>query len=698
VGTTDIGLDWSANKYVGIEHVRLDGTVGYNASGTATANSLVGNSGDNWMVGKGGNDRISAGAGHDGMIGGAGNNLLDGGAGIDFIDYGQFNIRDSLGGGRTDEHGYNLLTSLNSNSGTGIRANLDITAQLGMAAGTVIRSSNVSEGVDTILNIEGMMGTNFNDTLVGGITNDLLGGGRGNDTIVGGTGNDLLILGAGSAYGLTVDMTALGIDFANQQTAATLKVLNLASLSTFNNAFADGTYLAGSDAARQTAFNGARDLSVTKNGTTTTATVTNGGNGLGTVSYWGMEGLALSALSDTAYGTAGNDTIWGVDGSDTLYGGDGNDVLAGTLGMEMISSDTERFAEANERDTLYGGNGNDTIVAGTSNSTLFGEMGDDLLNGLYGNDTLYGGDGLDKLDGGAGDDLLNGGAGNDTVTGGAGIDTLIGGGGTDVLIGGAGDDEYLYTGTETLTEVAGGGIDKVFVFAGNTPNTFTLADNFEWAALGNSGGVGGAGSDINVFTNVATLIGNSANNLLLGNTDDNVINGGAGNDTLSGYGGDDLLIGGLGTDLFVLNLSPNQDQQSDRVSGFGGQITDFNRTGVNEGDKLLLNFRAMNGSSSVDYAYSFNGGTSFGNTAQDAPRATLTYDASTGLLEMQFQQSDGNGGWAFSSADSTPDISYLITGASDSAAAVLNANSFLVDTSIDTTHPMQRDNYWGQQA
>jgi len=408
-----------------------------------------------------------------------------------------------------------------------------------------------------------------------------------------------------------------------------------------------------------------------------------------------MEGLALSALQDIAYGTAGNDTIWGVDGSDTLYGGDGNDVLAGTLGMEMISSDTERFAEANERDTLYGGNGNDTIVAGTSNSTLFGEMGDDLLNGLYGSDTLFGGDGLDKLDGGDGDDLLNGGAGNDTVTGGAGIDTLIGGGGTDVLIGGAGDDEYLYTGTETLTEVAGGGIDKVFVFAGNAATTFTLADHFEYAALGNSGGVG---DDINVFTNVTTLVGNSANNFLLGNTDDNVMNGGAGNDTLAGYGGDDLLIGGLGTDLFTLNLSPNPTTQYERVSGFGGQITDFNRTGANEGDKLLLNFKAMNGSSSVDYAYSFNGGTSFGNAAQDAPRATLTYDASTGLLEMQFQQSDGNGGWAFSSADSTPDISYLITGASDSAAAVLNANSFLVDTSITTGHPMQGNSLWGQQA
>jgi trimeric autotransporter adhesin len=696
VGTTDIDLYWRPNQYVGIEHVRLDGMSSSNIWGNDQTNVLLGNDGHNWIAAHGGNDRISAGAGHDDTAVGKGNNWLDGGAGIDFVSYGQFIINEFLAPHRESVYGYDLLTGLNTNpinlTTVGIRANLDITAQLGIAASTVIRSSAVSAGVDTVLNTEGILGTNFNDTLVGGAESNLFAGGRGNDTLVGGsgTGSDLLVLGAGTAYGLTVDMTALGIDFANQQTAATLKVLNLASLSTVNNAFADG-----SRNHTQDVFNGARDLTVTDSSITTTARITNGGNGLGTVTYWGMEGLGLSGLSDTAYGTAGNDTIWGLEGTDLIFGGDGNDVLVGDVNIELALAYPDNRPDFAGRDTLYGGNGNDTLVAGSSNSTLFGETGDDLLNGLFGNDTLFGGDGLDRLDGGDGDDLLNGGAGNDTVTGGAGIDTLIGGGGTDVLIGGAGDDEYLYTGSETLTELANGGIDKVLVFAGNTPNTFTLADNFEWAALGNSGSVG---DDINVFTNVTTLVGNSANNLLLGNIDDNVMNGGAGNDTLSGYGGDDLLIGGLGTDLFVLNLSPNQDQQSDRVSGFGGQITDFNRSGANEGDKLLLNFKAMNGSSSVDYAYSFNGGTSFGNTAQDAPRATLTYDASTGLLEMQFQQSDGNGGWAFSSADSTPDISYLITGTSDSAAAVLNANSFLVDTSIDTTHPMQRDNYWGQQA
>jgi Ca2+-binding RTX toxin-like protein len=317
-------------------------------------------------------------------------------------------------------------------------------------------------------------------------------------------------------------------------------------------------------------------------------------------------------------------------------------------------------------------------------------MGDDLLTGLAGNDTLFGGDGLDRLDGGAGNDLLNGGAGNDTVTGGLGNDTLLGGGGTDVLIGGAGDDEYLYTGSETLTELANHGIDKVIVKAGNTnPTTFTLAEHFEYAALGNSTEYSG----INVFNNVSVLIGNGANNLLLGNVDSNTISGGLGNDTLAGYGGDDLLTGGAGADLFVLNLSPSEYQQSDQVSGFGGQIADFNRTG-NEGDRLLLNFKA-NGW--ADYAYSFNDGADFGNTAAGAPRAILNYDAGTGLLEIQLQQSVGNG-WAFNSSDNTPDITYLITGASDTAAAALSQASFMVDPSNSMGHPMMGDPFWGRQG
>jgi hypothetical protein len=61
---------------------------------------------------------------------------------------------------------------------------------------------------------------------------------------------------------------------------------------------------------------------------------------------------------------------------------------------------------------------------------------------------------------------------------------------------------------------------------------------------------------------------------------------------------------------------------------------------------------------------------------------------------MQFQQRDNNGGWAFSSADSTPDISYLITGATESIVE----DSLDVNNMFTADHPMQGNGFWGQQA
>jgi Ca2+-binding RTX toxin-like protein len=709
---TEVWIGTGNSQYVGIENIRLlDNTTNssYGIGANELNNILIGNSGDNWLNGFAGNDSISGGAGRDNLRGGAGNNYLDGGAGaVDIADYGDLQMWDVLKVGRSDQFGYSGVATLNNHNGAGIKANLDITSQLGIAASTVIRSSNVSAGVDTVVNIEGVIGTNFDDTLVGSTSNDILAGGRGNDTIIGGLGSDLLMIGGASAYGLTVDMTALGIDFANQQTEGTKKILDLSSLSTFNNAFADYSYLAGTDAQKIAAFNTARTLTKTYysddaqslNPQPVTATITNGGNGLGTLTYWGVEGLALSDTADTLYGTSGNDTVWGFAGSDVLYGGDGNDVLYGTLSIDFMN--TWYDPSNSERDTLYGGAGNDTILAGSSNSTLFGDAGDDTLTGLAGNDTLFGGDGIDRLDGGAGNDLLNGGLGNDTLTGGAGSDTFIGSGGTDVFIGGTGDDEYMYTGTETITELVDtaatasasayvGGIDKVVVFAGNTnATTFTLADGLEYAALANSTN---PGYGINVFNNVTSLIGNSANNVLFGNIDGNTINGGAGNDTLAGFGGDDLLIGGGGADVFSLNLDPNHF--NNQVLGFGGQISDFNRTGANEGDRLLLNFKDE--TTGTAYAYSFNGGADFGNTANGAPHAYINYDASTGLLGIELEHRVGNQ-WVLNSTDNTPDISFLVTGANDTTGAALSAASFLVNPDMDLGHPMQGDGFWGRQG
>jgi hypothetical protein len=66
------------------------------------------------------------------------------------------------------------------------------------------------------------------------------------------------------------------------------------------------------------------------------------------------------------------------------------------------------------------------------------------------------------------------------------------------------------------------------------------------------------------------------------------------------------------------------------------------------------------------------------------------YDSTTGLLEISFQQPDGSGSFS-------PDISYLIMGANGTDPAVLNADSFLVDNSTTTSHPMQGEGFWQQQ-
>ena len=51
---------------------------------------------------------------------------------------------------------------------------------------------------DTYTNIEDVVGSDFNDTLIGDANNNLLSGGRGNDTLVGGGGADSLFGGAGN--------------------------------------------------------------------------------------------------------------------------------------------------------------------------------------------------------------------------------------------------------------------------------------------------------------------------------------------------------------------------------------------------------------------------------------------------------------------------------------------------------------------
>ncbi|MBD9649753.1 type I secretion C-terminal target domain-containing protein [Ensifer sp. ENS09] len=137
--------------------------------GTSGNDTLTGGALDDTIIGRAGNDVINGGGGHDTLRGGAGNDRIDGGAGADLLD-----LSDATAGV--------TLTLTQSSSDT------------------TVNLTSVGLGTDIYRNIEGLIGSDFNDSLTGSTSNDQLYGGGGADTISGGGGNDMLYGGAGSDH------------------------------------------------------------------------------------------------------------------------------------------------------------------------------------------------------------------------------------------------------------------------------------------------------------------------------------------------------------------------------------------------------------------------------------------------------------------------------------------------------------------
>ncbi len=106
---------------------------------------------------------MDGGAGDDTLAGGAGNDVIDGNDGIDTVSY--------------------------ENDTAGIQVNLGAQAAIDGFGGN-----------DNLLNIENVVGSDFNDVIIGGNGDNNLNGGAGNDILAGGDGNDILN-GGGSQAG-----------------------------------------------------------------------------------------------------------------------------------------------------------------------------------------------------------------------------------------------------------------------------------------------------------------------------------------------------------------------------------------------------------------------------------------------------------------------------------------------------------------
>ena len=268
---------------------------------TGTGNdTLDGGLGNDTIYGQDGNDTLYGGDGDDTLVGGSGTDYLNGGRGFDYASF--------------------------IDAAAGVTARLDGLAGTGDALG------------DYYYDIEGLIGSNFADVLVGDGNGNTISGGQGNDMLYGQGGNDALIGGAGDDQingGAGTDFIdgGTGYNYARYDFAATgVAVSLLASTGTVGEA--NGDYLIN------------------------------------------IQGLVGSSFGDNLVGDGAYNTIYGQGGDDVITGGLGADTLYGDAG-----SDTFIFSASDFESGIYDRIKDFSSVVG--NTDLIGLIGVDPANLRY---------------------------------------------------------------------------------------------------------------------------------------------------------------------------------------------------------------------------------------------------------------------------------------------------------------------------
>lgn len=340
-----------------------------------------------------GNDSFLGSAGDDGFDGSKGNDTINGEAGIDVLTFQKFsegvtvnlttgkaitsygtstisNVEDIEGSkyndvltgnsGNNQIQGFGGADTINGGAGfdTAVYFDAASAVNVNLSTGVVTGGS----GNDTLVSIERVLGSRFNDVLTGSAANESFLGGLGADTINGGGGIDTVeygFVGSGVVVNLATGLTSGG---------------------------------AGNDV------------------------ISNVENVKGSIFN---DTLTGNAVANVLNGDNGNDTLNGGAGSDTLNGGTGDDIYivdstsdtiseSSNEGIDTVqSSVTFSLASVSnvENLTLTGttainGTGNqlnNVLVGNSANNSLSGDTGNDTLTGAGGKDTLTGGAGIDKF-------------------------------------------------------------------------------------------------------------------------------------------------------------------------------------------------------------------------------------------------------------------------------------------------------------
>lgn len=401
-----------------------------------------------------------------------------------------------------------------------------------------------------------------NEIVIGGSADDTLSGPLGDNVFVGGPGRDLLRGDAGSdtldgGTGPDTLSGGAGFDTASYRARTAPVVVTINSLA--NDGEAGEKDKVGTDV--EEVDGGSGDDRITGNGAPNVL-----------VGFDGNDQLTGAGSDDILDGGAGADTLAGAGGRDHLTGGDGPDSFAGGGDLDEASF-ADRFTPVS------------VSIDGVANDGSPGE-GDNVKGDV---ETLRGGADNDTLQGSGDAETLLGGAGNDTLLGLGGVDVLIGDAGADVLSGGAGTDTASWAIYQTPVVVS---IDGV-------------AND------------GAPGEGDRVDSDVETLVGGAASDVLTGGAGRNTLFGGPGNDVLDGGLGPDQLYGGAGLDAvtysartvpIVVRLDNNDN---DGQSGERDRIrTDVEEVrGGSAGDRLTGSARddRLYGGSGDDFLWGLAG-------------------------------------------------------------------------------------------
>jgi len=307
------------------------------------ADTVCAGPGDDAVGGADGADRLFGEDGDDRLVGEAGNDAIDGGDGFDSVDY-----RSAPGG---------VGVSLVGGTGTG------------------------SGGQDDLRSLELVVGSPYDDTLIGGDDNETLIGAGGDDRLYGRNGIDVL-------SGLEGEDLLMGG----------------AGLGDVAGFWMDPAPVVADLEAETATVAGEQD-----------------------------ELLEIEGLWGSPY----DDVLRGDDAENQITGNSGDDVLDGRGARDTVVypplrvEPGPRLVDAGPvRVDLRAGTGSDrsdqSEIAGDTLSSFESVLGTDR------DDRLIGTDGSNSLTGFGGDDILDGRGADDALDGGTGSDALLGGPGLDV--------------------------------------------------------------------------------------------------------------------------------------------------------------------------------------------------------------------------------------------------------------------------